>query len=344
MTQNTNMINDSTTNSKLPIGWQEVKVKYLVDSNILFSPKDGNHGGIHQTSKDYLSEGIPLIITTDINNEKIDLLNAKKISETTAKNLKKGFAINGDVLLTHKASLGRVAILDSKYSTIVLTPQVTYYRVKDKTKLSNIYLKYYFLSPFFQNTMFSMGGAGSTRAYIGITDQLNLPIYLPPLPEQQAIASILSSLDDKIELLRDQNKTLEDLGQKLFQKELAENGDDWEEKRLGEVCELVGGTTPDTKNLEYWNGDINWTSPKDLSRLNGIFLSTTEKQITQKGLSKIGSGLLPVGSLLLSSRAPIGYLAFNTELVAINQGYMAFIESIQMSNYFMYLWLKKIWT
>jgi type I restriction enzyme S subunit len=112
--------------------------------------------------------------------------------------------------------LGRTAIVNTTYDFIVLTPQVTYYRVKCLEKLSNRYLKYYFDSFFFQTTLKNYAGGGSTRDYIGITKQLDLPIIFPPGNEQCAIAAVLSSFDDKIELLRAQNKTLENIAQALF--------------------------------------------------------------------------------------------------------------------------------
>jgi type I restriction enzyme S subunit len=99
----------------------------------------------------------------------------------------------------------------------MLTPQVTYYRPKDATKLNNRYLKYYFDSEQFQQVLQSWAGAGSTRAYIGITDQLRLPVLLPPIDEQKAIAAVLGALDDKIELNRRMNATLEAMARALFQ-------------------------------------------------------------------------------------------------------------------------------
>ncbi|WP_157917527.1 restriction endonuclease subunit S [Pseudodesulfovibrio profundus] len=98
----------------------------------------------------------------------------------------------------------------------MLTPQVTYYRVKDQSKLSNKFLKYYFDSADFQSTLGSWAGGGSTRAYLSITNQHGLPIILPPLKTQKAIAHILGTLDDKIELNRRMNETLEAMAQALF--------------------------------------------------------------------------------------------------------------------------------
>ena len=168
---------------------------------------------------------------------------------------------------------------------------------------------------------------------------------------------MLSSLDDKIELLREQNKTLEATAQAIFKEwfvnfnfpgatgkmidsELGQIPEGWRAGKFEDVVDIRGGTTPSTENLDFWNGSISWTSPKDLSGSDDVFLLKTEKKITEEGLNKISSGLLPVGSLLLSSRAPIGYLAITNIQTAINQGYIAFLPDKHLSNQFMYLWLK----
>jgi len=169
----------------------------------------------------------------------------------------------------------------------------------------------------------------------------SLLLKLPPLPEQKAIASVLSSLDDKIDLLHRQNKTLEAMAETLFRQWfVVEAGEGWEKGVLDSVLSVKGGTTPSTKNSEYWDGEIHWTAPRDLSGNQHIYLFDTGRKITEKGLAKISSGLLPVGTILLSSRAPIGYLAISDIPVAINQGYIAIVDNKGYSKYFLYLWVK----
>ncbi len=169
----------------------------------------------------------------------------------------------------------------------------------------------------------------------------NFPILLPSLPEQRAIASVLSNLDDKIDLLHRQNATLEAMAEALFKQWfVVEAKEEWEERTIGEVVEVKGGSTPRTKNLAYWNGTIPWTSPRDLTGKKDVFLLSTERSISEAGLAQISSGLLPKGTLLLSSRAPIGYLAITDIELAINQGYIAILNNSSISNYYMYLWCK----
>lgn len=178
--------------------WKEYTVQELIDLEMIDEPLDGNHGSIHPKATDYVSSGVPFIMANNLINGVIDFKGCAFISERQAKTLRKGFAKPGDVLLTHKATIGRTAIVTNEYETVILTPQVTYYRIK--SGIDNRYLKYYFDSPNFQTILNNWAGSGSTRAYLGITAQHKLPIILPPFVEQKKIASILKSLDDKIEL------------------------------------------------------------------------------------------------------------------------------------------------
>jgi type I restriction enzyme S subunit len=167
---------------------------------------------------------------------------------------------------------------------------------------------------------------------------LNLPT---DIKEQRAIASVLSSLDDKIDLLHRQNATLEKMAETLFRQWFVEEAkEEWEEKTTDDVVSIKGGTTPSTKETSYWDGNIYWSTPKDLSNQQSVYLFETERKITEKGLLQISSGLLPQGTVLLSSRAPIGYLAITEIPTAINQGYIAIVCNKTVSNYFTYLWCK----
>ena len=204
-------------------------------------------------------------------------------------------------------------------------------------KVSEPKFIYYFL----KTIDFTQFNAGSSVPTLNRNHIHELDFLLPPFIEQTAIASILSSLDDKIDLLHRQNKTLEQLAETLFRQWFVEEAEEsWEVGTLDDIISVKGGTTPSTAKPEFWDGDINWTSPRDLSNATSIFLFNTERKITEKGLAQIGSGLLPIGTVLLSSRAPIGFLTITEIPVAINQGYIAIVCDKIVSNYFIYLWCK----
>lgn len=110
-------------------------------------------------------------------------------------------------------------------------------------------------------------------------------------------------------------------------------------KKLGEVCEVVGGGTPKTGISKYWDGDLCWVTPKDLGQINDFEISTTSRKITKEGLKSSSARELPAGSVILSSRAPIGYVAINTVPMATNQGCRSFICGPEIYNKYLYYFL-----
>lgn len=116
--------------------------------------------------------------------------------------------------------------------------------------------------------------------------------------------------------------------------------DKWPKVALGECCEIISGATPKTGVEEYWDGDISWATPKDLSVLPGVYLESTERSITPSGLRSCAARILPPGSVLLSSRAPIGHVAINRIPVATNQGFKSLVPSGAIDAKYLYYWLR----
>ena len=287
----------------------------------------------------------------------------------------------GDLLFARRSLVAEGA---GKCSVVLEIPEPTTFESSiirarpHPTRADSLFLYYYFNS---QPGLHALDTIRRHVAVAGITgkDLQGLGIQLPPLPEQNAIAHILGTLDDKIELNRRMNETLEAMARALFkswfvdfdpvrvkldgrwrqgeslpglpaehydlfpgrlvESELGPIPQGWAVKALGEVVDVVGGTTPSTKVIEYWSGGTHcWATPKDLSVLSSPVLLDTERKITDAGLGNIGSGLLPRGTLLLSSRAPIGYLAISEVPVAINQGFIAMPPCGGISNLFLLHW------
>lgn len=127
----------------------------------------------------------------------------------------------------------------------------------------------------------------------------------------------------------------------LMDSEFGEVPKGWEVSMVGEQVQTVGGGTPSTKNADFWDNGIHyWTTPKDLSNLTDKILLNTERKITDAGLKKISSGLLPKDTVLMSSRAPVGYLALSKIEVAINQGYIAILPNMKYSAEYLIQWCK----
>ncbi len=202
--------------------WVLTDIESLVKEEILGKPLDGNHGDIHPKRSDYVEDGTPFIMASDINSGLVDTQSCKFISKELAASLRKGFAKDGDVLLSHKATIGRSAILQTTLDYVMLTPQVTYYRVLNNKKLTNTYVYWYFNSPDFLKEMNEYARVGSTRAYIGITKQLKLKFSYPSFDKQKKIVLKLKSLSVEIvrleKIYNQKIETLDELKKSILQK------------------------------------------------------------------------------------------------------------------------------
>ena len=182
-------------------GWVEETVGELVEDGVLVKPFDGNHGEIHPHKSDYVESGVPFVMACDLQNGGVDTEGCKFIPRKLADSLRVGFARDGDVLVSHKGTIGRSAVVNTDLDYIMLTPQITSYRIKDGSVLLNRFVRYYFMSPNFQHEMIAGAADGATRAYIGITKQLSLRIRFPSLEEQKRIVGKLDVLDPETQRL-----------------------------------------------------------------------------------------------------------------------------------------------
>ena len=199
-----------------PFGWRKLTVQQAIDEKIIDKPLDGNHGGKHPKTSDYVPSGIPFIMANNLVEGKVDLENCAFISRKQADFLDKGFAKDGDVLITHKGTIGRTAILHCSYPYIMLTPQVTYYR--PKSGIIPEYLKAYFDTDYFQGIIGNIASVGSTRAYIGITAQQELPLIVPPMELQNQFATFVEQTDKSKLAIQQSLEKLEMLKKSLMQK------------------------------------------------------------------------------------------------------------------------------
>ncbi|MCA9981122.1 MAG: restriction endonuclease subunit S, partial [Anaerolineales bacterium] len=205
----------------------------------------------------------------------------------------------GDVLIiTVGNSIGRVSIMGENRG--VITQNLIGMRFKDSSKPG---FYYYYLSQKKVQHYLSGLDIGSAQPSLKVPHLLNTEIPCPSLKEQQAITAVLASLDDKIDLLHRQNKTLEALAQTLFRHWFIDGAeDDWEERSLYDAIDLVGGGTPKTSVESYWNGDIYWLSGGDIASNHKSFVVSSEKSITEVGLNNSSAKLLPKHSTVISAR------------------------------------------
>lgn len=169
---------------------------------------------------------------------------------------------------------------------------------------------------------------------------------LPTLPEQRKIADFLTAVDGRIQQLIRKRALLEDykkgVMQQLFTQAIRFKDDhgndfpDWEEKKLGEIADVVAGGTPDSTNTTYWNGDVQWFTPTEI---RSKYASRSKRTISALGLKKSSASMLPVGTLLLTSRATIAEVSIATQPCTTNQGFQAITVNRSASNEFIYYWV-----
>jgi len=180
---------DKNAISFLPRSWASAPAATLLRAGFLIDLKDGNHGANHPRKDDFTESGLPFITAAQVDRFQIDYDGAYKISGVPLSKLKVGFSIPGDVIYTHKGSVGRVAINDRE---CVLSPQTTYYRV-DESVLLNRYLMWFLASSVFADQIDEIKGQ-TTRDFVPITRQYSMLHAIPPLAEQRRIVAKVDEL------------------------------------------------------------------------------------------------------------------------------------------------------
>jgi type I restriction enzyme S subunit len=228
-----------------------VDIAALEEQGAITEIQDGNHGERHPKVGDYVEDGIPFIMANDLTDGFVNLSACSRISEQQARGLRIGFSTIGDVLLSHKGTLGNVALVTEADPFIMLTPQVTYYRT-DNSRLLNRFLVYAFREAGFQARMHAVGAQG-TRPYVGITAQRRLQIVFPSHDIQVRITDVLSAYDDLIENNRRRMELLEEAARQLYREWFVRlrfpgrehtrviDGvpEGWERKTLADLCESI---------------------------------------------------------------------------------------------------------
>ena len=208
----------------------------------------------------------------------------------------------------------------------------------NKSIADNIYM-YYWLSRPVVLDYFMQSQASSTMPAITFDMLGKMDIYLPPLPEQIRIASILSSLDDKIDLLHRENKTLEAMAETLFRQWFIEEAKEDDMCLLGEVIKTTSGGTPSRKNEEYYcNGNIEWVKSKELHH---SYILDTEEKITIEAVHNSSAKLLPENSILIAMYgATVGEYGIIAKSMTCNQAICALIPNEKYPYTYLYLWAK----
>ena len=203
------------------------------------------------------------------------------------------------------------------------------------------YIYYLLQSPIFNEYIHIMS-TGSTIKHISLKTMRNFTFQLPPIEQQKAIGSVLRSIDDKIELNNEINENLERQAQAFYQELFIDNANpEWPQGTVNDLGTVVGGSTPSKSKPEYYTEHgIAWITPKDLSVNKAKFISRGENDITELGLKNSSATIMPEGTVLFSSRAPIGYIAIAAGKVTTNQGFKSVVPKPEIGTAFVYYFLQ----
>lgn len=317
--------------------WKKVKLGEYIDILSGFAFK----------SKDFSDSGIPVIKIKNVCPPYISLDDLSYIPEAIAFKKPRYILEKGDVLIAMTGShinqissvVGRVGRV--LYDDVTVLNQRVGKVINKNDKLSSIDFIYYYLSQYeVKVELAQKAGGAANQANISPSDIKNLELSLPPLPTQHRIASILSRYDALIENYQKQIKLLEEAAARLYKQWFVElkfpgyqntNISDgvpegWEKKKISEICDTIGGGTPSTKVASYYEGgEIKWVTPTDITRNNSLCLLDTEKKITDEGLKNSSAKMLPAGTILMTSRASVGYFGICDFEVCTNQGFISCI-------------------
>ena len=296
---------------------------------------------INAKSKHYISKeptSLALLRIADMKSGSREIY----VKEDIPKNF---IALPQDIVYTRTGNVGLV--FRKNYGVVhnncfTVTPN-------DEKTLSRDFLYYLLQSKYFFEKANSLA-RGAAQPDLPHSLFNSIEISYPELNCQQQIASILSRYDSLIENYQKQIKLLEEAAQRLYKEWFVDlhfpghenikivNGvpEGWEKKKISEVCDTIGGGTPSTKVLSYYeNGTISWVTPTDITKNNSLCLLSTEKKITKEGLDHSSAKMLPAETILMTSRASVGFFGICDFEVCTNQG---FISCVPFDNNFqMYL-------
>lgn len=308
--------------------------------------------GTHDSPKQSLT-GKPLVTSKNIKGGIINLSSTYLISNEDYQSINKRSCVHQwDILFSMIGTVGELAIVKNEPQFAI--KNIGLFKMNGDQLLS--YWIYYYLHSDNAQENILKNIKGSTQQYIALKDLRLLPIGLPPIEIRQRIVEILKSLDDKIELNRRINANLEAQAQALFRSwfvdfepfrdgpfvdsELGKIPQGWKIGTLSEIGDVIGGGTPSKIKPEYYTDNgIAWITPKDLSTNNCKFTSKGETDISELGYKNSSAKLMPRGSVLFSSRAPIGYISIAKNGICTNQGFKSIVPK-KAGTCFIYYFLR----
>ena len=291
----------------------------------------------------YVEQGIPYLNGSNLSGFKLKEETFNYVTEVKADSLGRAVAHRGDVIVTHRGTLGQIVYIPetSKYDRYVTGN--SQFRLTCNDEILPEYLVYYFHSPVGRHKLLSNASQVGVPALARPTGTFQqLEIELPDIAYQKKVCSILSAVEEKIECNERINENLEQQAAAYFYQQFIVNADpSWKEGAISDLGTVVGGSTPSKSKPEYYTDNgIAWITPKDLSVDKSKFISHGADDITELGLRNSSATIMPAGTVLFSSRAPIGYIAIADGEVTTNQGFKSVVPNSNVGTAFVYYFLK----
>jgi type I restriction enzyme S subunit len=349
----------------------KVSIGELIETGVIIAHKDGNYGSLYPRTSEFGKEGVPFLTAKIVSDDgRIDFDQASRLNCQKANQFGFGWIEKDDVLLSHNATVGRVALVPEIKEKMLVGTSLTYFRL-DKERLLPSYLATYMASKEFQDQLASVMSY-STRNQVPITIQRDLFVDVPCLADQKFIGDVFESFSRKIELNRKINETLEGIAKALFkswfvdfdpvrakaegrptglpdeiselfpdsfeESELGEIPSGWSTSQIGSRLETFLGGTPSRKKHEYWGGAIPWIGS---GMVNEFRVIKATEMITEEGLANSATKMLPRGSTLIAiTGATLGKVSMNEIEVCANQSVVAINPSTSLGAEYVFLWVK----
>ena len=308
---------------------------------------DGNYGEAYPKASDMTdsSSGIPFLTGGNLKEGKLSLDGVSYITPEKHSQLISGHLLEDDIVIAVRGSLGALGYVNTDNSGWNINSQLAILRT-DKSELYGKFLIQYLLSWAGQNELLKrQTGSALKQLPIGALKDVEVPIT--SVAEQERIATYFDSLDHLITLHQRKYEKLKNVKKSMLEKMFPSKGckvpeirfsgftDDWEQRKLGELAEIVGGGTPSTSVESYWDGDIDWYAPAEIGEQ--IYLKSSQRKITEEGLNKSSAKVLPVGTVLFTSRAGIGKIAILLKEGCTNQGFQSIVPNKdKLDSYFIF--------
>ena len=308
--------------------WKEVELSEVADLTVGFVGTMASH---------YTDSGVLFLRSTNIEPFNIKMDDVKYISPEFNETIKKSQLNPDDVVIVRTGKPGACTVIPQKTEPWNCSDLVIIHPNKEK-------INPHFLASYINlaSGVINAHLVGAVQQHFNVGAAKKMKIPLPSIDVQNRIASIIQGLNDKIELNNKINENLERQARVLYQELFINSSDpEWKEGTISDLGTVVGGSTPSKSKPEYYteNG-IAWITPKDLSLNKAKFIYHGVNDITELGLKNSSASIMPKGTVLFSSRAPIGYIAIAAGDVTTNQGFKSVIPKPEIGTAFVYYFLK----